>query len=70
MKEKRLGFCFPFSIRNGSIYVLLYIKYLKILFRFPYIYIEREKMELTENGNVRLFAANGSEKRKFLFLGR
>jgi hypothetical protein len=34
---------------------------------FQYLYIYTQKVELVENGNLRLFSA---KKRKFIFLGR
>jgi hypothetical protein len=55
-----------------NVYVYVHMIFLDIFFRFPYVcvYVNIRGMELMENGNFRLLAANGNGKRKFVFLGR
>ncbi len=50
-------------------YMYMYLCILVYIIYSSVFHIHAEK-ELTENGNFRLFAANGRETRKFVFLGQ
>jgi hypothetical protein len=70
-----MGFRFPFDflsavLRKKNIYNYMYM-YIYI-YEYIYIFISIHiwKTEPMENGNFRLFAANGNRKRKFVFLVR
>ncbi len=69
IKENRLGFHCPFEIAAYKyLYICIYIQYLYIQYVLPFQYFNIRKTKLTENGNFRLFAANGKRKGKLLFV--
>jgi hypothetical protein len=64
----------PFSIGNGSIYIVPFsvFMYICIVYMLLFKYTVYIFPENRTNGkwNFRLFAANGNGKQKFVFLGR